>query len=666
MRRDLAELSVRPEGFRFRWRASDGRIYEAPLITPPDMEAVQHADGTWFRTRRPISQSNPPPYSERWYRDYLEYYGLPTYFLRSGHSSMRDDDEEARRLGIFNSPSPQYAIVPRSDYLNLLHDATPFWPQPQNEMYRLELQTQGSRAGLSHYYPALSITQFQYRTYVMSDGHVQLRSMAEPDNASVPVLAENEAAWETSDENQRVPSSYHREVTGLHPHTQPSVLREVAVQAAIDRHAVINPMEDPPGRGRMRFLTENDRLQALAWHYADEQAVNRARRNGELEVGTGENAGPIVAFWPDEHLRNPAHNPTGPGAWRFLTNNGVASDRGFAAINFGSSHGLPAHPTASQIRRLGQLFIADGREDLTEMIDIVWAPNEQDRDPGNDPVLDADVESEEEEAGPPRSRLRRTSPANDNSSPLVSRTAPGAIAGAHQHHDPTNNGGVRGGINDQTGGDHAEYATCWNRGGWVTVDRSRVWPGEKEEHKLWVYGARGWKKWTRADTMDWDDTKKVSDLNKHREQSYQRAGIWERKRPEKREDYTQEELEWVMGLVRDAGGERPATPLEDIAREFNRRFSAHRRRNDSGIQSLIDRLRKEFAQYNGLRPRKGRGWKQQQTSRELRGAGMQDAQEDAQGDVQGGEEGGEEGAVGGDVDGEESLGNESDAEGSSE
>jgi hypothetical protein len=60
-------LSVRPEGFYFRCRAFDNRIYGATLITPPDIEVVQRADGTWFRTRRIINAQNPDPYSEQWY-----------------------------------------------------------------------------------------------------------------------------------------------------------------------------------------------------------------------------------------------------------------------------------------------------------------------------------------------------------------------------------------------------------------------------------------------------------------------------------------------------------------------------------------------------------------------------------------------------------------------
>jgi hypothetical protein len=52
-------------------QASDNRIYGATLIMPPDMEAVQRADGTLFRTRRIINAQNPVSYSEQWYAEYL-------------------------------------------------------------------------------------------------------------------------------------------------------------------------------------------------------------------------------------------------------------------------------------------------------------------------------------------------------------------------------------------------------------------------------------------------------------------------------------------------------------------------------------------------------------------------------------------------------------------
>ena len=652
LRRDLAELSRMPEGYFFTWRASDGRIYGAPLLTPPDFEAVQRADGTWYRTRRQHDFSNPAtfspiPYSEHWYRDYLHHFGLPNYFLRDGHVAMIHDNLESLRLGMTNAPSPRYAAIPPRNYLNLRFNAPPHWPRPdRNGTYRIELRTEGARASLMHYFPALSISEFPYRTYVLPSGRIQLRSLTETESPNIPVQSETSVEWDRFEEGQMVPSAYHREIMGDHPFHIASQPRDAFLQSAIDRHAVINPVEDIPGQGRLEFLTRQDQELAYTSGYindennADPHLVTLARRAGELAVGTGPNAGPIVVFWPNEAFRNPREQPEGSGAWRFLTTDGPSSNRGFAAINFGGNHGLPAYPTASQIRRLGQLFVEDGREDLTAMIDIVWVPGAQDDDPGEDPVLDGTIEAADEEVIPVRPKkrkARRTSVSAPNvSSPPAADVAGGDTARVHPNHDPTNNNGVRGSMHDQTGDPHrAVYETAWSAGRWNTIDRSRVWVGKVEPHKLYSFSARGWVKWRHWKDMDWNDPDWVNSLNKHREQTHQRAKIWGRKRDTKREDYTNEETQYIWGLVSKAEGNRPSRPLRDIAEEFNARFGSRVSRNETGIQSLIDRLRKMYREHGRLVERKSRGWKQQQTSKAMRG---DRGALEAPGDEQSGEE----------------------------
>jgi hypothetical protein len=622
------------------------------------MEAVQRVDGTWFRTRRIITAQNPVPYSEQWYADYLHHHVLPTYFLRAMHLAMMEDDFESIRLNMHNAPSPQYAMIPESTYLNLRFSATPSWPRPEaNAIYRLELLSEGARAGLAHRFPALGISEFPYRTYVWPNGHVQLRSMTDLETWRPPVHTENNVVWEAFEEGVRALSHYHREATGLHPASLPSNNRSTMIQSARDHHAIVNPMEDTPGQGELLFLSPADAQEAIRRGYVDAQGradpamVTRARRQGHLAVGVGPNAGPIVVFWPHPDTRNPAVDPSGPGAWRFLTTDGVTSDRGFAAIQFGGSHGLPTYPTASQIRRLGQLFVRDGRQNLADMINVVWVPGQVDRAPGVDPVLDGNVETVEEEVRSARAPRASISAASF-SSPAVARRAAGPTRDADPNQDPTN--GDPGGNRDQTGGRRAEYDTMENGGHYITIDRSRVHQGEVEPHKFWCYGARGWGKYPHHESMDWNDAKKVSDLNKYREQTHQRAGIWKPKRAAKRPDYTQQEKEWVMGLVRAADGKRPRQPLAAIAAEFSSRFSE---RNETGIQSLIDRLRKELAEYGDLKPSKGRGWAQKLASKELRGAGSsklaQPNSESGEESGDGGEEGGEKGGEKGGEEGEE-------------
>lgn len=645
LRRDLAELSHRPEGYLFSWRSSNGRFYRAPLLTPPDMEAVQRVDGTWYRTRRQHNAAyrdtfTPVPYSEHWYRDYLQHFGLPNYFLRPGHASMIRDNLESERLDMNNAPSPQYAVIPRRNYLDLRFSTAPRWPRPdRNGTYRLEIHTEGARASLAHHFPALSVTPFEYRTHVLPSGYIQLRSMTEDESANMPVQSEDRVAWDRFEEGQSAPSSYQREeIMGDHPfHLNPEP-RDQLIQNAIDRHAVINPMEDLPGQGRLAFLSPQDEELAYRRGYindenaADPHLVNLARRAGELAVGTGPNAGPIVVFWPNEALRNPREQPEGPGAWRFLTTDGDGSNRGFAAINFGGSHGLPTYPTASQIRRLGQLFIEDGREDLTDMIDIVWVPGAQDADPGSDPVLDGTIEAADEQAiaTPPKKKrkARRTSASVPNvSSPPESDVAGDDTTRLHPHHDPTNNNHRPGSMHDQTGDPgRAVYETAWSGGRYNTVDRSRVWLGQVEPHKFWSFSARGWAKWKHWERMDWNDPAWISSLNKHREQTRQRAKIWGKKRDTPREDYTNAENQYVWDIVAEADGNRPSRPIRDIVREFNARFGSHALRNETGIGSLIDRLRKMYKEHGRLLGKNPRGWKQQQASRALRGEAPDDEQ----------------------------------------
>lgn len=629
MRRDLAELSTRPEGYIFAWIGSDGRQYTAPLLTPPDLEAVQRSDGTWHRVARIVTRNEPAPYTQAWYAEYLRHFGLPSYFLRPGHLAMLSDDYEANMLGLDNAPSSHYAVIPPQNYLDLTYTALPLWPEPSDRIYQIEGLTKGPRANMSRYNPALSITTFPYNIYVWPRGAIQVRSTINDGDLNCPVQPEDVLAWEQYEEGERVPSSYHLNRTGRHPRSSELSAndRRAMIQYHIDHHAVINPTEDVPGVGRLGFLHESDAQRALevghvdATGQPDAHQVILARRRGELAMGTGQNAGPIVVFQPNAATLNPREDPAGTGRWEFLTSDGPTSNRGLAAINFGGSHSLPNYPTAGQIRRLGQMFIDDGREDLTAMIDLVWVAGEEEEDEADvDPVLDAAPEPEDEpEDDSPvvpfglASNVRSSSAVGAPSSPA----APGQ---AGLPWEPTN--GDPGGPHDQTGGQWPDdYDSRPVRSGfYVTIDRARAQFDKEEPWKLWTWSAKGWKKWQHADAMDWKDKKKVSSLNKFREQTNQRAK-WEPKRKEARPDYTKPERAWIMALVKDANGERPTMPLNEIAAEFVRRFPAFPPRSATGIQSLIDRSRIEFKENGGLKERHKRGHLQSARSKASRGAG---------------------------------------------
>ena len=189
-------------------------------------------------------------------------------------------------------------------------------------------------------------------------------------------------------------------------------------------------------------------------------------------------------------------------------------------------------------------------------------------------------------------------------------------------------------MHDQTGDPgRAVYETAWSGGRYNTVDRSRVWLGQVEPHKFWSFSARGWAKWKHWERMDWNDPAWISSLNKHREQTRQRAKIWGKKRDTPREDYTDAENQYVWDIVAEADGNRPSRPIRDIVREFNARFGSHALRNETGIGSLIDRLRKMYKEHGRLLGKNPRGWKQQQTSKALRGDA--DAFDDTDGEQSG-------------------------------
>ena len=606
-----------PEGFTFSWLASDGNYHSATLLTPPDFEAIQRADGSWYRVPRMTGDGMSSPYSKAWYKKYLRTHGLPDYFLRPRHLSMLIDNEESEHLQVPNAPSPTLALAPPREYLHIQYPGEAFWPEPSTATYRLEMLTGGARENLVRHHPGLAVTAFPYNVLVTPQGSIELRLLDEP--IDCPTFSEDDVHWLRFNEGAVVPSSCHQESTGLHPLSHANQLsnRDALIQAAINEHAVLNPMEDIPGLGELVFLSEGDWQEAQRRGYASAQEVSMARRRGDLSVGTGTNAGPLVVFRPDPEMLNPREQPSGPGAWRFLTSAGDTSNARLAAIQFGGSRGLPAYPSARQIRRLGRLFEEDGRTNLALEIDIVWVPGAEDADGEADPFLDESAESEEVEEEEDMTQSDQPASSAISLAQLLSTRLQYTNDGLLR--DPANNNGVRGGTYDQTG-EWAQYQTGLRRDRVVTIDRSRAWYDHPEPHKFWCYSHRGWRKWKYWQTMDWKDKSHVSALNKHREQTHKRAG-WPSLRADKRPDYKLPERKFVMDYVEAAKGQRSSIPTEKLTDEFHRRFP-DRPRNDTGMQSLVDRLRKEYQSHGGLASRRKRGWRQQELSQASRGVSL--------------------------------------------
>jgi hypothetical protein len=74
--------------------------------------------------------------------------------------------------------------------------------------------------------------------------------------------------------------------------------RQKLIDDAVDNSAVVNPMEDRPGPGRLLFLSYLDRQEANRRGYAIPHDAWMARRLKELSDPSGPNTGPSVVFWP--------------------------------------------------------------------------------------------------------------------------------------------------------------------------------------------------------------------------------------------------------------------------------------------------------------------------------------------------------------------------------
>jgi hypothetical protein len=287
---------------------------------------------------------------------------------------------------------------------------------------------------------------------------------------------------------------------------------------------------------------------------------------------------PITVWWPDTRYLNPQEQPAGNGHWEFIT---TESERE-AHTNFGGQNDFPdiAYPTATDIWRLRRRLLRNGEEDRTAGVDLVWCPIGNPPPPEPSP---SESESESEEIDPD---------VVDKKSGL--------------RHRPKNRG-----ENDQTGVEgERKYQTIRINGKVYTVDRSRAHASNVQEWKSWAVTKNGvWYQWKGYSTIDWTTQEpeapgSVEKLNKWREQALGRAGF-PRKREGDRPPYTDAERRWLFEYVKEANGERPGITMAELACRFNQRFGEPHRET-LGIQSVYDRLRKEYHKYGKLKPTRGR------------------------------------------------------------
>lgn len=330
----------------------------------------------------------------------------------------------------------------------------------------------------------------------------------------------------------------------------------------------VNVSELPAGEGTWDWLEDGvDDTHAQQIGFDSPAQVEVARLAGVFTQGPGPNAGPMTLWYPKPEYFNPPPGrlPLGFGHWVYHT----TQDRTEAETNFAGSvrYGLVGnhHPQAREIWRIRQEFNAgqlttEDSVDPTKSINVVWIPAVPDPDVAN---LGVDAHTGEE-------------------------------------HDPSNLG-----VNNQTGDGTAFYQTRIIDGTKFTVDRTRAHAPLREIRKTYIVTKKGqWQQYPHLSSIDWDDRQSVEKVNKWREQAFKRND-WPLKRTreeiEQRGSYTDEEKEFLMDHIKEAEGKNPLIGNRRLTRRFNKKFP-RLPRDETGISAVIERLKKEFAKYQGLNP----------------------------------------------------------------
>jgi hypothetical protein len=376
---------------------------------------------------------------------------------------------------------------------------------------------------------------------------------------------------------------------------------------------IVDPVQIPAGVGHWEWLDAGDREVAEANGFGHSfEDVTNARGAGALSLNPDRQDVPSIVWYPDPRWFNPSSQPAGPGHWAFLTTgNDVHSDQGFASLNLGGTSGMTNFPTASQIFRLRQQYRAQGREDLTADMNVVWIPgDEKDSDTeGADPVLQPLVPDDgaglfvsgttpEASEGPRQEAPEESGPEEAQGSvqeeAQEAQPAHGILGRgiSASDFDPTN--GNPGGITDQTARLYnPRYYTFRIGGRIVTLDRARPRVGKPEEHKTCVFTKTGWQQHSGHIELDWTNHDAVSSLARWRDQATKRHG-WPELRTEPRVVYPDDEKAWITAEVHrdlDAGRDY------DIAKTnlgFQKLFGYRRKRTETGIGSIMLRIKREW------------------------------------------------------------------------
>jgi hypothetical protein len=391
--------------------------------------------------------------------------------------------------------------------------------------------------------------------------------------------------------------------------TEQQQVRTRSMLAEVHRRGggTVNPTQIPAGLGRWEWLDSSDRDTAEANGFGHSfEDITDARAAGALSHNENRQDVPSVVWYPDPQYLNPSSQPAGPGHWAFLTSGGNdgQSAESWASLNLGLTAGMSNHPTASQIFRLRQQYLAQGREDITAQISLVWIPGEDaSESEGDDPVLQplapvdekslfyrGDTSEEPEKAGQEELEESESEQEEENEQqPTHGVLGPGI---SPSDFDPTN--GDPGGATDQTARlCPPRYYTFRIGGRIVTMDRARPRTGKVETHKTCVFTKAGWQQHSGHIEIDWSNKKTIASLARWRDQAAKRNG-WPVLRTAPRVVYANDEKAWVKAQVHrrlDAGRDY------DIAVTnlgFQKLFGQRRLRTELGIGSLMLRIKRAW------------------------------------------------------------------------
>lgn len=563
------------------------------------MIAVCDESGRWQRRLRDEAVDGPCPYSDAFYQEYLQHYSLPPWFFRPQHLAMLSDGAEARLLGV-QTPEDLQAM-PSSD-LQRLMPATPARPIASAAgRYRL-LLCNVFREYLGRRFPAVDV-DFDAIAYVSPKGYILMVTNREAEQSPDVPVATPDVSWMTEQVSQDVLASYRIEndVPAL---PGDSDQRRMARGRLHDAHVadggVVNPTQIPAGNGRWEFLDSTDQLLAMNSSQTPE-AITRARGAGQLSLAWHREDVPSVVFYPERRYFNPDVQPEGRGRWEYFTSGADDSDENIAWLNFGGVHGLPNHPTASQIFRLRQQYRAQpGREDLTEQYRLVWTPGRfLPRDEGADPVLSApDGDSLFVSDNSSEGEQRRED--NNAGDDPGREQSPGVLGPGidRSQFDPTN--GDPRGPHDQTARRFPPQYCTWRIAKdypIITLDRSRPRFGVEEKHKSWTYTLKGWRQYPRYAEVDWNNENWLTSLARWRRATSKRAG-WPDIRQQQRVRYARDERRWLEASVRaqlEINGKCDNFATYDA---FKAKFRGRVYRTEDAISSAILRIKRRYKKEN--------------------------------------------------------------------